>query len=304
MANLFSFISWRDKWLHLYFIYSGMNSQLIQVDHETKMHCWVSRGKTVDKTERKPILVLLHGFGANAMWQWHSQIGDLLGHFDLYVPDLIFFGKSYSTSTERSEFFQAESVMKLLKHLGVTKFHLVGISYGGFVAYRLAQLYPEAVQKLVIISSGVCKEPEDGHQLFQTSESRTAADILLPQNPANLRTLLDFSMYKPPRMIPSFLLQDIINTMYTDQREQKVELLQQVVLGKEGAPLLPVLNQKTLIIWGDHDRVFPLELGHRLKRHLGDTAELMVVKDAGHAVQLEKPDEVNRGIKLFLLNSC
>lgn len=300
MGNkLLSFISWKDWWLQLNFIYSGMSPQLIQVDEFTQMHCWVPRAKSPDKHT----LVLIHGYGANAMWQWHQQISSLLLHFNLYVPDIVFFGKSYSRGSDRSEFFQAQSVMKLMNHLGVSRFHLGGISYGGFVAYRLAHLYPEVVEKVVIICSGVCMMPQDRHEVFQTNDWRTVAEVLLPQSPDKLMALLKISMHRPPRMIPSFILQDIINTMYTDQREQRIELLQQLVLGKEGAPPLPVLMQETLIIWGEHDRIFPLELGHRLKRHLGDRAELIVLKDAGHAAQLESPYEFNNVIKTFLLES-
>lgn len=300
MGNkLFSFISWKDWWLQLYFIYSGMSPQLIQLDEFTQMHCWVPRAKSPDKHT----LVLIHGYGANAMWQWHQQISPLLLHFNLYVPDIVFFGKSYSRGSERSEFFQAQSMMKLMKHLGVSRFHLGGISYGGFVAYRLAHLYPEAVEKVIIISSGVCMMPQDRHEVFQTNDWRTVTEILLPQSPDKLRALLNISMHRPPRMIPSFILHDIINIMYTDQREQRIELLQQLVLGKEGAPPLPVLIQETLIIWGEHDRVFPVELGHRLKRHLGDRTELIVLKDTGHAAQLENPYEFNNLIKNFLLES-
>lgn len=297
--KLLSFISWKDWWLQLNFIYSGMSPQLIQVDEFTQMHCWVPRAKSPDKHT----LVLIHGYGANAMWQWHQQISPLLLHFNLYVPDIVFFGKSYSRGSDRSEFFQAQSVMKLMNHLGVSRFHLGGISYGGFVAYRLAHLYPEVVEKVVIICSGVCMMPQDRHEVFQTNDWRTVAEVLLPQSPDKLMALLKISMHRPPRMIPSFILQDIINTMYTDQREQRIELLQQLVLGKEGAPPLPVLIQETLIIWGEHDRIFPLELGYRLKRHLGDRAELIVLKDAGHAAQLENPYEFNNVIKTFLLES-
>uniref|UniRef100_A0A0C9S816 TSA: Wollemia nobilis Ref_Wollemi_Transcript_6818_1082 transcribed RNA sequence n=1 Tax=Wollemia nobilis TaxID=56998 RepID=A0A0C9S816_9CONI len=297
--NLFSFISWRDWWLQKYFTYSGMTSQLIQLDRATQMHCWVP--KTV--CPKKQSLVLIHGFGANAMWQWHPQIKPLLHNFNLYIPDLVFFGKSFSTGSERSELFQAESVMMVLKHLGVSRFHLGGISYGGFVAYRLAHLYPETVDKVVIISSNVCMVPDDRNDLMRTDDSKTVPEILLPQTPDDFKTLMKFAIHRPPRMLPSFLLQDFINIMYTEQREQKVELLKQLVIGTQEAPPLPVLTQETLIIWGEHDHVFPLDLGKRLKRHLGDRAKLEVIEDVGHASQLEKPDEFNYLINTFLLDS-
>ncbi|KAF8019771.1 hypothetical protein BT93_G0457 [Corymbia citriodora subsp. variegata] len=60
-------------------------------------------------------------------------------------------------------------------------------------------------------------------------------------------------------------------------------------------------EQPTLLVWGELDQIFPLELGHRLKRHIGDSAELVVIKNAGHAVNLEKPKEFIMHLKLFLL---
>ncbi|ERM93805.1 hypothetical protein AMTR_s01033p00010870, partial [Amborella trichopoda] len=57
----------------------------------------------------------------------------------------------------------------------------------------------------------------------------------------------------------------------------------------------------TLIIWGEHDQIFPLDLGHRLKRHLGENAKLVVIPSAGHAVNLEKPKAFCKHLKAFLI---
>ncbi|PNT67295.1 hypothetical protein BRADI_3g23378v3 [Brachypodium distachyon] len=57
---------------------------------------------------------------------------------------------------------------------------------------------------------------------------------------------------------------------------------------------------QTLIIFGEQDRVFPLELGLRLKRHLGDTSELIIIKNAGHAINRERPAELCRLIKNYI----
>jgi pimeloyl-ACP methyl ester carboxylesterase len=87
--------------------------------------------------------------------------------------------------------------------------------------------------------------------------------------------------------------------------------------------------QPSLIIWGEKDQVFPMELAHRLQRyvslmlpsefsdkmfqqstpqlvvlntiailsrHLGDNSQIVVVKKAGHAVNLEKDKEVCKNI--------
>lgn len=296
MTGCFSFTASGNRCLRIYFSSAGMKSKQTELDDGTTMHCWVPK-----KTGNKPALILIHGFGANAMWQWSSQIRPLRRHFNLYVPDLIFFGRSFTTRPERTEIFQSQCVMKLVEKLGVSKFHVVGVSYGGFVAYHLAHLYPDAVQKVLLVASGISFEEKDmTERLFDAPDLETAISVLLPQTAANLRKLLKLSFVKPPRMVPSCLLQDFIANMVTDRREERIELIKHLTGGRKASDL-PVINQETLIIWGEQDRIFPLELGNRLKRHLGDRAELVLFKDAGHGVHLEKSTKFNKQLKKFLL---
>jgi len=68
---------------------------------------------------------------------------------------------------------------------------LVGISYGGFVAYRVGALFPEMVEKLVLCCAGVCLEEVDMQNgLFRVSTLEEASSILLPQTPNKLRELM------------------------------------------------------------------------------------------------------------------
>eukprot|EP01018_Ginkgo_biloba_P007864 Gb_08079 [translate_table: standard] len=298
MGSCFSFTASRNQCFYISFASAGMKSKLVELGDGTTMHCWIPK-----KPRNRPALLLIHGLGANAMWQWSSQIRPFLLYFDLYVPDLVFFGKSFTTRSERTELFQAQCVMKLMENLGVTKFHVVGVSYGGFVAYSLAHLYPDTVQKVVLVCSGVCLEEKDMKEgLFKISDLTTAISILLPQTASNLKTLMKMSFWKPPKMVPSCFLKDFIQIMVKDRREERIELVNHLIMDKN-ASTLPVINQEALIIWGEHDQIFPLELGNRLKRHLGDRAEMVVFKNAGHAVHLEKKDEFNKLLKKFLLAS-
>ena len=58
----------------------------------------------------------------------------------MYVPDLVFFGESYSSKSDRSVAFQAKCVCDGLKKMLVNKFSIYAISYGGFVGYRMAEV--------------------------------------------------------------------------------------------------------------------------------------------------------------------
>lgn len=92
--------------------------------------------------------------------------------------------------------------------------------------------------------------------------------------------------------------------MCTEFRQEKKELIETLYKDRKLSNL-PKITQPTLIIWGEQDQVFPLELelAHRLKRHLGENAQLVVVKNAGDAINMEKPKELSKIFKSFLIDS-
>lgn len=263
------------------------------------MHCWIPK----THKEKNPTLLLIHGIGANAMWQWNEFITALSSGFNLYVPDLLFFGESYTSRCERTESFQAQCIMRTMEAYGVKKMIVVGLSYGGFVGYSMAAQYPEAVEKLVLGCSGVCLEEKDMENgMFQVKSVEEAVSILLPQTPEKLRQLLRLSFYKPAKNVPSCFLNDFIDVMCTVNHQERKELIEALHNNRKFADL-PKITQPTLIIWGEYDQIFPLELGHRLKRHLGENAQLVIIKGAGHAINMEKPKELYKHLKSFLLDS-
>lgn len=226
-----------------------------------------------------------------------------MGHFNVYVPDLVFFGESFTSRPERTEKFQASCLVKMMEAYGVQRMNLVGISYGGFVGYSVAAQFPDVVDKIVLCCAGVCLEEIDMQNgLFRVSSMEEAQSILLPQTPDRLRELMKLSFVRPARVVPTWFLQDFIHVMCTDYIEEKRELLEAILKGRQLSDL-PKIQQQTLILWGEQDQVFPLELGHRLKRHIGENAQMVVIKNAGHAVNLEKPKEFCKHLKAFLIDT-
>ncbi|KAK7412155.1 hypothetical protein VNO78_03604 [Psophocarpus tetragonolobus] len=299
ISKCFSFTASRDWVYRQLFAAAGLRSVATELGEGTTMHCWVPKMHKGSK----PSLVLVHGFGANAMWQYGEHIRQLMGHFNVYVPDLIFFGESFTTRPERSESFQAECLVKMMEAHGVHRMSLVGISYGGFVGYRVASRFPHLVDKIVLCCAGVCLEEVDMHNgLFRVSSLDDASRILVPQTPDKLRELINLSFVRPVRGVPSWFLQDFIHVMCTVHIQEKRQLLEAILKGRHLSDL-PTIQQPTLILWGEQDQVFPLELGHRLKRHIGENAKMIVIKNAGHAVNLEKPKEFSKHLKAFLIDS-
>ncbi|XP_022762416.1 monoacylglycerol lipase abhd6-A-like [Durio zibethinus] len=300
LSKCFSFTASRDWFYRYSFGNAGLRSIKTDLGEGTVMHCWVPK----IKNDSKPNLLLVHGFGANAMWQYGEHLRHFTSRFNVYVPDLIFFGESYTTRSDRTESFQAQSVMKMMEAHGVPRMSLVGISYGGFVGYSMAAQFPEKMEKLVLCCAGVCLEEKDLEEgFFNVKDLDEALSILLPQTPEKLRDLMRFSFVKPgARWVPSYFLTDFIDVMCTNYLEEKRELIGAILKDRKLSHL-PLISQRTLIIWGEEDKIFPLELGYRLKRHVGESAEIVVIKNAGHAVNMEKPKDFIKHLKLFLFDS-
>ncbi|XP_021630886.1 lipase 1 isoform X8 [Manihot esculenta] len=261
MAKCFSFTALQDSCYRYSFSRAGLKSFATDLGDGTVMHCWVPK----THVGSKPTLLLIHGFGANAMWQFNHFIPQLKSTFNVYVPDLLFFGDSHTTRPERTEAFQAQCVMALMDALNVTNVDLMGMSYGGFVAYSIAAQFKERVGRVVLGCAGVClgkKDTEKG--LFQLSVD-DAINILMPQNPDKVRELVRLSFHKPPPTGPNCFLNDFIEVMCTEYRQEKIELIQALHDDKKQSNL-PKITQPTLIIWGEYDQIFPVEMAHTLKR--------------------------------------
>eukprot|EP00253_Pinus_taeda_P025901 PITA_25901 len=253
----------RAQWMSL-----GLKSEQIQLGDGTSLHCWVLQSNNPQSVgNQRPTLLLLHGFGADGLLGWDTQICHLGKHFDLLIPDLIFFGDSTTTSSERTELFQAECMRSMVEYIGVESVIAVGHSYGGFVAFWMAHKYPNIVRGMVIVDSAICMTPLTNGPLLEELGFSDIKDFLIPNSAKGLKTILNVSFYKMP-WLPGFLYED--------------------------------LWQDVLIVWGEKDRVFTLEEAYVVQRHIGEKAKLVVIKDCGHVLPLEKPTELNQTILKFL----
>ena len=112
--------------------------------------------------------------------------------------------------------------------------------------------------------------------------------------------------HRPPPL-PSFALRDAHRNLFTNQVEDKRELLNELVGHLEA----PSLGQEVydeacppvLILWGAYDRVFPVHLAHRMHRALqGKQGTLEVFARAAYAPNLERPRRFNNAVLRFWLS--
>lgn len=290
----------------------GLGTRVVELENGSTIHCWVplhwsTNGElealhVAATLKLKPALLLLHGFGMDGTINWEQQVSSLAKKFSLFIPDLLFFGKSRTSSNQRSEVFQAECMFRLMEKLGIVQidgFAVCGHSYGGFVAYRMAHLYPSFIKRVVIMSSGIMMDATTNNlPLLQKFGASRIEDFLIPHSALDFQKGLSFVFHKPP-WLPFFILKDMLEILSGNHQERQ-ELIEGAIIGRKNASPLPKINQDVLIIWGDHDKVFNIDLAYSLKNFLGDNATLALIKDVGHMPQMEKPKDVNFAISKFL----
>ena len=111
----------------------------------------------VADTGTGPPVVLLHGGGpgASGMSNYSRNIEPLAQHFRVIVPDMPGYGRSAKGVDGSDPFgYLADHIRGMLDVLGIDRAHLVGNSYGGSCALRLALDTPHRVDKLVLMGPG------------------------------------------------------------------------------------------------------------------------------------------------------
>jgi 4,5:9,10-diseco-3-hydroxy-5,9,17-trioxoandrosta-1(10),2-diene-4-oate hydrolase len=109
------------------------------------------------ETGEGPSVVMLHGGGpgASGVSNYSRNIDALAGHFRVLVPDMPGYGRSGKGVDQSDPFgYLAGMIRGLLDELGLATAHLVGNSYGGAAALRLALDTPQRVDMLVLMGPG------------------------------------------------------------------------------------------------------------------------------------------------------
>ncbi|KAJ4950492.1 hypothetical protein NE237_027324 [Protea cynaroides] len=263
-ASCFSFISLYGRYLRRTFTAAGLSQETVDIDAKTTICYWCPRPDS--RSMEKPSLVLIHGFGPNSLFQWKHQ---------------------------------AISLGKLLENLGVNRYSVMGTSYGGMVAYHMASMWPERVEKVVIASSAVNMIQKDHEELLERAKVKIIDDLMLPKTAAQLRNLIRMTMFKLPPVLPDFLLNNF-HTLFAENEEEKRELLKGITIGRDNTVHVFPLQQEVLIVWGEHDQIFPLKKAFELKELLGEKVQLEVLKNTSHGPQVEDPNKFNAVVKEFL----
>lgn len=100
-----------------------------------------------------PVVLLLHGLGANADLNWHGAFDALGRHFRVIAPDHRGHGRGIRSHAPFTLEDCADDVVALADHLGIERFTLAGYSMGGPIAQLAWRRHPDRVQGLVLCAT-------------------------------------------------------------------------------------------------------------------------------------------------------
>ena len=220
-----------------------------------------------------PPVVLLHGLAGSSRW-WQRNIEHLARRFQVYVVDLIGFGASGGLHPRIFDEV-AGYITAWMDQLGIWRASIIGHSMGGLVAADLAAASPERIERLILVD---------------------AAAFLIERHYLNHLRGLVRELFQVQIDFLSILAADAY-------RAGPITLWSAIyqLLTTYFSPKFSLVQAPTLLVWGEHDALVPLEIGKRLCRHLPANNRIVVIKGAGHNPMWDRPQAFNRVVEDFLV---
>jgi pimeloyl-ACP methyl ester carboxylesterase len=292
---------------------SNSQSKLIKRFEQHFSRAWAKKGVAFKKFEdengehayrisrtKKPLLVLVHGFGMQSELAFFKNKA-LLQDFDLLMPDLLWHGQSKLYETEDNSIqSQVDHLYQIILNEKITEpFVLVGHSYGGIVSSYFAEQHPELVKKLVLYDSpACCYSLEIANKHAQKMGVENVQELLAPTSDAAAKANLATAFHHVPWYFK-------LKVVYRKSvRPKGVETLDAFVLRYlfENAEELEQhhFNWKmpVYLIWGKYDELIPLSTQEAISNsHQIPKEHCFVLNKSAHAGNYEQPRKFNNFIR-------
>ena len=260
----------------------------------------------VAETGDGPPVLLLHGGGpgASGVSNYQRNIGELAKEYRVIVPDLPGYGRSTKGVDDADPFGHlADAVRGLLDELGLDKAHLVGNSYGGACALRLALDSPDRVDRMVLMGPGGVGTT----RALPTLGLNSLLNYYSGDGPSRLklekfiRTYLVFNAADVPDGVIDARYRDSIDPEVVAapplRRPKSLRAVWKMDFTRDTR--LSRLPVPTLVLWGAADKVNRPSGGRMLAERMPN-CDLYEVANTGHWVQFERAELFNRLCADFL----
>jgi pimeloyl-ACP methyl ester carboxylesterase len=254
-----------------------------------------------------PVVLFIHGI-LGSQRQWVELVDTMDDDHRVVVPDLFGHGASAKPLGDYSLGAHAAALRDLLDHLGIERVTLVGHSLGGGIAMQFFYLFPERVDRLVLVASGGLGR--EVSVLLRSATLPGAAQVLSVL--ASVPVLSRVEALGRGASKVGWRPGADVGAMWTgfsslgdfESRRAFLATTRAVIdIGGqsisahdhlEGAPPIP-----TLIVWGSKDRMIPASHALSVESALPD-CRVEIFEGAGHFPHLDDPDRFALILREFI----
>ncbi|MBI3631484.1 MAG: alpha/beta hydrolase [Candidatus Staskawiczbacteria bacterium] len=227
--------------------------------------------------EKRPmhskIILILHGWGSNSdRWQ---EIGQALSEkgFKVIIPDMPGFGKSETPKIPWNFNNYVSFIKEFAEDLNFKNFYLLGHSFGGAIAVKIAIDAPQKVDKLFLVACACIRKRTVLKKVLAKISKIVKVFSFLPFYALARKAFYKFIIRKSDYVYT----QGIMKETYLS------------VISEDLSWHLSFIKVPTVIIWGDKDELTPVENAYFINQKISNS-KLIIVPDAGHDLNRKKPE--------------
>ncbi|ALC24862.1 hydrolase [Streptomyces pristinaespiralis] len=230
--------------------------------------------------DQGPLLLCLHGIGSSSA-AFAPQLAGLSPYVRVVAWDAPGYGRSPDPEGPLTLDDFADAAAAVIRERGASA-HVLGVSWGGVIALRLATRHPGLVDSLIVADSS----PGSGTDAAKAAGMRARAAELAEAGPRA------FAEARGPRLVspgaPEDLVRRVVATMAASVRLPGYAYAAESMASADLRAELPSIAVPLLVLCGDQDTVTGIEASQALAGAVHKSA-YVIVKDAGHLANQEQP---------------
>jgi 3-oxoadipate enol-lactonase len=247
---------------------------------------------TLEGPASGPVITMSNSLASN-LSMWEPQMPVLTSRYRVLRYDTRGHGGTEATAGPYSLDELSEDVRALLRALGITRTHFIGLSMGGMIGQIIAIKYPQMLQSLVLCDT-MSRVPTEAKPMWDdrihTAETGGMEPLVEP-------TLARW-FTEPFRQKGSPVL-DQVRTMIRSTPPRGYTGCCHAIAALNLTDHLKAITLPTLIIVGEDDPATPVAASHVIHEQIRGS-ELVILKSAAHLSNLEQPEAFNQALTAFL----
>ncbi|GAB2679079.1 alpha/beta fold hydrolase [Aliiglaciecola aliphaticivorans] len=255
-----------------------------------------------------PVILLVHGTLGD-LYDWDVWTQELLkSGFRVVRFDIPGFGMSGNIANNNYSVDRTHTLIdSLMDHVGVEKFGIVGISYGGMVVFRYAATRTERVTSMVLINSAgiqTANAVKKAPKKEGASRKRTSSFLYSPVvTKDDLVFFYDSYINDKTKVTPEFLQRKLDFLNIQDRDKTSITTFK---LYEKGDPqrVLAHVKAPSLVLWGTANKALDTSTADAFIDALPNACltKLVTFESGGHYINIERPLETVKVAQSFLLD--